>query len=417
MQSNPLSETAPASTSMPQPSATRSTALSTSLLHVDAHLNLSADVAPPLHVSSTFQYSSDPSKLIPAKDAPLTFDPSTDHIYSRETAPNGTRLEALVTSLIGAPSLAYSSGLAALFGAYTLLNPRKVAITDGYHGAHGILEIFKRLTHLEVIPLSRADELNRGDVIHLETPLNPYGEARNIAEYASSAEKTGAVLLVDSTLAPPPLQDPFAQGAHLVMHSGTKYIGGHSDLLLGVLATRSKDWFKQLALDRMHTGNVPGSMECWLAARSLRTMDVRMTRQSESASALVEWLHGAKNGEGPGKDVVGKIVAEVRHACLQEEAKDQNGWLKQQMKGWGPLFAFNLKKEELAKRLPSKLKLFMHATSLGGVESLIEWRAMSDEKADPTMLRVSVGLEQWEDLRDDLLKGFEALVEEESLRT
>ncbi|KAI4252527.1 MAG: hypothetical protein LQ352_004245 [Teloschistes flavicans] len=415
MQSNPLAETAPASTSIPQPSSTLAASLSTSLLHADSHLNLSADVAPPLHLSSTFQYSSDPSKLIPAKDASLTFEPSTDHIYSRLTAPNGTRLEALLTSLIGAPSLAYGSGLAALFGAYALLNPRKVAITDGYHGAHAILDIFKRLTHLEQIPLSRADELGHGDVIHLETPLNPYGEARNIADYALSAEKTGAVLLIDSTLAPPPLQDPFAQGAHIVMHSGTKYIGGHSDLLLGVLATQNKDWFKQLALDRMHTGSVAGSMECWLAARSLRTMEVRVTRQSESAGALVEWLEEAKNGNGPNEDVVGKVVAQVRHASLQEAAKAEDGWLRQQMKGWGALFALNLKKGEMAKRLPSKLKLFMHATSLGGVESLIEWRAMSDEKADPTMLRVSVGLEGWEDLRDDLLKGFEALVEEGNL--
>ncbi|KAI4109885.1 MAG: hypothetical protein L6R37_000234 [Teloschistes peruensis] len=416
MQSNPLSETAPASTSIPQPSSTPSTSLCTSLLHADSHLNhLFADVAPPLHVSSTFQYSSDPSKLIPAKDASLTFDPSTDHIYSRLTAPNGTRLEALLTSLIGAPSLAYGSGLAALFGAYTLLNPRKVAITDGYHGVHGVLDIFKRLTHLELLPLSRADELGHGDVLHVETPLNPYGEARNVAHYASIAEKTGAVLLIDATLAPPPLQDPFAQGAHIVMHSGTKYIGGHTDLLLGVLATRNKDWFKQLALDRMHTGSVAGSMECWLATRSLRTMEVRVTRQSESASALVNWLEKARSGDGPNKEVVGKVVAKVRHASLQEEAKDEDGWLRQQMKGWGALFALNLKKDEMAKRLPSTLKLFMHATSLGGVESLMEWRAMSDEKADPTMLRVSVGLERWEDLRDDLLKGFEALVEEGNL--
>ncbi|KAL8738539.1 MAG: hypothetical protein Q9181_000699 [Wetmoreana brouardii] len=415
MQSNPFPETAPAPTSIPQPSPTRSTSLSTSLLHADVHLNQSADVAPPLHVSSTFRYSSNPSELVPARDAPLTFESSADHIYSRETAPNGTRLEALLTSLLGAPSLAYSSGLAALFGAYTLLNPRKVAITDGYHGAHGVLDIFKRLTHVEVIPLSRADELGHGDVIHLETPLNPYGEARNIAAYAKSAEQTGAILLIDSTLAPPPLQDPFAQGAHLVMHSGTKYIGGHSDLLLGVLATRNKGWFKQLAMDRMHTGSVAGSMECWLAARSLRTMEIRVTRQSESASALVEWLETARGGEGPGKDVVGKVVGQVRHASLQEEAKKSDGWLRQQMKGWGPLFAFAMKQEELAKKLPSKLKLFMHATSLGGVESLIEWRAMSDETTDSTMVRVSVGLEKWEDLRDDLVKGFEALVREERL--
>ena len=364
-------------------------------------------------MSSTFQYSKNSSELIPARDAPLTFEPSTDHIYSRETAPNGTRLEALLTSLLGAPSLVYGSGLAAIFAVYTLLNPRKVAITDGYHGSHGILEIFKRLTKVEVTALSRVDELGPGDVIHLETPLNPYGEARNIAAYASSAAKTGAVLLIDSTLAPPPLQDPLGLGAHVVMHSATKYIGGHSDLLLGVLATRNKDWFKQLATDRMCTGSVPGSMECWLAARSLRTMEVRVAKQSESASALAAWLDRERSREGSGNNNVSKMVDKVRHASLQEEAKANDGWLKHQMKGWGPLFAFTMKKEEWAKKLPSKLDLFMHATSLGGVESLIEWRAMSDEKADPMMLRVSVGLENWEDLRDDLFKGFEALAAED----
>jgi cystathionine gamma-synthase len=299
--------------------------------------------------------------------------------------------------------------LAALFALYTLLNPRVVAITAGYHGAHGVLAIFARLTGLRVVRLEDAEaQLAAGDVIHLETPLNPHGTARPIAHWAGVAQRTGATLVVDATLAPPPLQDPLALGARIVMHSGTKYFGGHSDLLLGTLSTREEGWLERLAEDRTYIGAVAGNMEAWLGVRSVRTLGLRVERQSASATLLVDWMEKARGEEG----AVGKVVERVEHASLQ--AREEGGeWVREQMSGgWGPLFAITTRTEEQAKTLPSKLECFMHATSLGGVESLIEWRAMSDETCDTRLLRVSVGIESWEDLRDDLIRGFERLVEE-----
>ena len=137
-----------------------------------------------------------------------------------------------------------------------------------------------------------------------------------------------------------------------------------------------------------------------------------MVRQSESAGRLVAFLDKAVKGEDDSEDgrAVKAAVKSVEHASLQEE---DMGWLREQMpNGFGPVFALHLKSGEFAKRLPSKLDLFHHATSLGGVESLIEWRRMSDNTVADTLVRVSVGIESWEDLKRDIVEGCKALVAE-----
>jgi cystathionine gamma-synthase len=146
--------------------------------------------------------------------------------------------------------------------------------------------------------------------------------------------------------------------------------------------------------------------------RSLRTLELRVLRQSESAGRLVEFLNNAVQGKDGSEDgeAVRGAVASVEHASLQE---GDMGWLREQMpNGFGPVFALHLKSGEFAKRLPSKLDLFHHATSLGGVESLIEWRRMSDDTVADTLVRVSVGIESWEDLKRDLVEGCKALIAE-----
>lgn len=131
-------------------------------------------------------------------------------------------------------------------------------------------------------------------------------------------------------------------------------------------------------------------------------------RQSENAGRLVLWLDSAVREGGDG---VSKVVQKVEHASLQKEDME---WLSRQMpNGFGPVFSVWMKSEELARRLPSKLEFFHHATSLGGVESLIEWRKMSDQSVEGTLMRISVGIENWEDLKGDLERGFARLVEEE----
>lgn len=252
--------------------------------------------------------------------------------------------------------------------------------------------------------------------MHLETPLNPTGEAYDISSFAKKAHARGAVLTVDATFAPPPLLDPFAWGADFVMHSGTKYVGGHSDMLCGIVAidTKREGWEKSywdMYQERLFLGAVMGSMEGWLGVRSLRTLELRVLRQSQNATTIVEWLDGLINGKekGADADVVRNSVYKLQHASLQTE--DRKGWLQQQMpNGFGPVFAIWMKTEDMAKRLPSKVDLFHHATSLGGVESLIEWRRMSDDTVDPRVLRVSIGVENVEDLKADLLSAFKALL-------
>jgi cystathionine beta-lyase/cystathionine gamma-synthase len=327
--------------------------------------------------------------------------------------------------------LTYASGLSAFHAALVFLNPKRISVGEGYHGCHGVIGIHQKLTGLKKLDLNcPADELEAGDVVHVETPINPYGTAYNLKAFADKAHSRGAYLTVDATFGPPPLQDPFLWGADIVMHSGTKYVGGHSDMLCGILAVNparvKEGWFKELESERLYLGNVMGSMEGWLGIRSIRTLELRVERQSSNTAKLVAWLNAALHPEeaSPGGDtatvsledskIVQTVLEKIEHASLQkEDIKD--GWLLKQMpNGFGPVFAISMKDELLARTLPSKLELFHHATSLGGIESLIEWRTMSDATVHRRLLRVSIGIEGWEDLRNDLLRGFKAVAEEQA---
>ncbi|PYH96460.1 cystathionine gamma-synthase [Aspergillus ellipticus CBS 707.79] len=385
---------------------------STRALHADDPLNRVTDVAPPIHLSTTFRYPDDPDLLVPSVGPIDEFD-GKNYIYSREFAPNATRFESVLSSLLNGHAISYSTGLATLQAALVLLNPRRISIGEGYHGSHEVISVISRLSGLQKLPLDcPAESLDKGDVILLETPVNPLGTSFSIEEYAKKAHARGAYLIVDSTFAPPGLQDPFLWGADLVMHSGSKYFGGHSDLLCGVLATQRKDWEKQLLEDRVAFGNVIGNMEAWLGLRSLRTLEVRVQRASESSGRIIAWMQKALEmpSPAPGSDehVTQAVLQKIHHTSLQTEP-----WVRQQMpNGFGPVFSIVLQDEEYARQLPSKLALFQHATSLGGVESLIEWRAMSDSRVDRRLLRISVGLENWEDLKNDLLGAFKSILKQ-----
>lgn len=279
-----------------------------------------------------------------------------------------------------------------------------------------MIALLSRLTGLQKLDLHcPAEQLEKGDVILLETPVNPHGTSFNIEAFAEKAHARGAYLVVDSTFGPPGLQDPFAHGADIVLHSGSKYFGGHSDMLCGVLATKRDDWITRLHADRLVIGSVMGNMEGWLGVRSLRTLELRVQRQSQNATKLVAWFDDALRVENPSADgsaaaVLQASVAAITHSSLQREDMP---WLSKQMPGgFTPVFSLLMKEERLAKGFPGKLKYFDHATSLGGVESLIEWRALTDTTVDRRLMRVSIGVENWEDLRDDMLDGLKALVSE-----
>lgn len=331
-------------------------------------------------------------------------------VYARLARPTGSRLEHVLTKILHGESLVYSTGLSAIHAYLIRLSPKRVAITGGYHGTHSVIDIHHRLAGTIKVTLDELDKLEPGDVIHLETPLNPTGEARNIAAYAKIAREKGIYLVVDSTFGPPALQDPFLWGADLVIHSGTKYIGGHSDIMCGIIsvAPRHHNLFMGLWEDRCAIGNLLGGFESWLALRSLRTLDLRCRQQSKNCTALVTWL--SDQLQDPKPNVVNATVLSMTHASLQISDTD---WLERQMpNGFGPVFGLVMKTEQYARRLPSKLRVFQHATSLGGVESLIEWRKMSDDLEEGNILRVSVGVETFEDLQNDMINGFQALVEE-----
>lgn len=365
--------------------------LSTRLLNSDRKaMDRVNDVVQPINVATTFRYPDDPDEFILSKDV----DPSTlttgRPLYSRLSHPNSSKCEAILGDLLGGHAVVYNSGLSAFYAAVTHFNPKTVAIGDGYHGVHGILDILTRNYGVKQVGLDELDKLSKGDVIHIETPENPYSKVHDLAYYVKKAHEIGAYVICDSTFAPPPLQDPWEFGVDMVMHAATKYFGGHSDLLAGVLVTKDPEVKTALVNDRVFLGTNIANLESFLLIRSLRTYEMRIKRQSSNAEKIVKYLDEHR-ADYPALKI-------IHHSSLQKDA-----FVKKQMKGGhSPVFAIELQTAEQAKHLPSKLKYFQHSTSLGGVESLIEWRALSDPYARLTLLRVSCGVEDADDLIADL---------------
>ncbi|CCX31106.1 pyridoxal phosphate-dependent transferase [Pyronema domesticum] len=384
----------------PSPLANKGLSLATLAIHADEHLAPVTDIAPPLHVSTTYRYVSNPDDLVPYTP-PNATDPPLPHVYSRLSAPSTSRLESALSAVLSADTIVYPSGLAAFHALLVTVNPKRLLITDGYHGCHGTAHLMQKLTGMEIVPLDTPPKA--GDLVHIETPINPTGIATDIASYVAKARAVGATVSVDATFAPPPLQDPWKYDVDWVMHSGSKYFGGHSDMLAGTLSVRDPHKAAALRGERLYLGATMGNMEAWLGLRSIKTLELRVARAAENATKLAGWVESERLREG---SAASKVVEKVTHASLQE----QTSWLKEQMpNGGGPVWSLLLKQEIMAKTLPSKLLLWGHATSLGGVESLIEWRAMTDDTCDRRLLRLSTGIEGFEDLRKDLETAFEEL--------
>lgn len=354
------------------------------------------DVVQPINVATTYRYPDDPKDFILAKDTdPATYTTGRP-LYSRLSHPDSSKCEAILGDLIGGHAVIYNSGLSSFFAAITYYNPKTVAIGDGYHGVHGILDILTRNYGIKQVGLDELDKLSKGDVIHIETPENPYAKCHDLAYYVKKAHEIGAYVICDSTFAPPPLQDPWEFGVDMVMHAATKYFGGHSDLLAGVLVTKDPKVKAKLVDDRVFLGTNIGNLEAFLLIRSLRTYEMRIKRQSSNAEKIVAYLDKHR-AEYPALKI-------IYHSSLQKDA-----FVAKQMKGGhSPVFSIELQTSEQAKHLPSKLKYFQHSTSLGGVESLVEWRVLSDPYARPALIRISVGVENAEDLIADLDQALKA---------
>lgn len=282
-------------------------------------------------------------------------------IYSRYTQPTLTRAEKALTSVIGAPTILYPSGIAAAFAILLHVRPDTIAITEGYHGCHAAIEVYRNVRGPDAVKIIKLeDEYPRSGILlsWLETPLNPTGEVRSIEAYSRKAHAVDGVVAVDSTFAPPPMSDPFKWGCDIVMHSATKYFGGHSDVLAGTVSVRGKeDWLK-LWHNRTYTGSNLGSLEPWLLLRSLRTLTVRVPKQAQTATALAQWLQSLTRA-APGTNLDGPsgVVDVVWHATLQDDARDLVGPGKQMEYG-SACFAMCLTQPEYATRLPHVLQLF-----------------------------------------------------------
>lgn len=355
------------------------------------------------------------------------------HSYKRFSQPTLSKAEEVLGGLLNGDVLVYSSGLSAAFAALIHVQPDVIAIRGGYRGCQ---ETIKRYGQLRGLNERNAVEVKVIDLddsyppistglkvlVWLETPVNPTGETRDIQSYARKVRECalGSELLVDSTLAPPPLTNPLAFGADLVLHSGTKYFCGHSDALLGILVfQRSKvGRWRQLWQDRTNLGMMPGSLEAWLLIRSLKTLQIRVVHQSDTATRLAIWLNSLTERDyrsHTDPDERKRLVHRVWHSSFQDGGKwvgfdPKTSEPRQMMGGGSPCFSFMLERAIYAKWLPYLTKVFVPATSLGGVESLIQQQATADPSSDPRIVRLSIGLEDFNDLKADLIQAFDRVV-------
>merc|ERR1712093_93460 len=415
------------------------------LIHADQLGSEDIPVGVPISVTTTFRHARPAGAVTDEEEQgklhgenaeiPDTFDPAQPdrHVYSRYTQPVLTRTEKVLSALVKAHAIAFGTGLSAVMAALLHYQPEIVAITEGYHGTHEVFKLYGKLKPgFKVISLDDdyAPFDGKNFVCWLETPVNPFGTCRDIEHFASKthALKQGK-LVIDATFGPPPLQDPFEFEADMVMHSGTKYFAGHSDALVGVLATKDPEELKKLWEIRTFTGMVPGSLESWLLLRSLRTANLRVMRQSTTATALAVWLNQvATNASDAGSSYdgcPGGVLKSVTHAVLQGTDGAGGGRFnplggsavgadatarRPQMTSGPACFSIVLTKKNYAAHLPHEMKLMVPATSLGGVESLIEQRLVSDANADPCLVRISIGLEDLEDLKQDFRNAFATLL-------
>lgn len=312
--------------------------------------------------------------------------------YGRVGNPTWTALEEVIGGLEGGQALVFASGLAAIDAVLTLvpLGGRVVAPAHAYNGTTGQLQEYAERGHLEVRPVDISDteaviaaldglEADR-DLLYIESPTNPMMEVADIPALVAAARERGVLTAVDNTFATPLLQTPLADGVDVVVHSATKYLSGHSDVLMGAVVTadteRGRALHERLLTRRTMHGAIPGPMEVWIVLRGIRTLSVRLERAAANAAELVRRLtdHPA--------------VTRVRYP------------------GFGAMVSIEVRGGAAeADRVCSAVRLWTHSTSLGGVESQLERRRaqpMEVETVPEELIRLSVGIEDVEDLWRDL---------------
>jgi cystathionine gamma-synthase len=355
-----------------------------------------AALAPPIHLSTTFEHAPDGAML-------------HGFMYVRDGNPTQSRLEQSLAAIdSAAAALAFASGMAASSALLQSLPPGSHVLipVDGYYAVRvlardylprwGIEHDLVAMNDLDAVRAAMRDTTR---VVWAESPSNPLMTICDLGALAAIANERGAMLVVDSTFATPALQRPIELGADAVVHSMTKYLGGHSDVQGGSVAFRERGaLFEAVEHTRKIVGGVASPFNSWLVLRGIRTLAPRMRMHSANARAVAEFL--AQHPE----------VEVVHYPALPSHPGHEIA--KRQMSDFGGMLSFRLKSgRDAAIALTGKLNVFKCATSLGGVESLIEHRASSEGPGSTTpqnLLRVSVGLEHPDDLIGDLRQALES---------
>lgn len=349
-------------------------------------------VMPPIHLSSTFIRGNE-----------------GEYVYSRIDSPNRSALEECLTQLEGGTAaIAFASGMAAVAGVFQALSQgdHVILADDTYFGVRelvmtqlsrwGLEYDLVDMTDLEAV---KATIRPNTKLVWIETPSNPMLKITDIAAIAEITHEAGARLGVDGTWATPMLQPALELGADVVVHSTTKYLGGHSDLTGGVIIVGKEDeFYEKMRFNQGIGGGVPSGFDSWLLLRGIRTLPYRMRGHCANAMKLAQFLedHPAVHTvHYPG------LESHLGHEIAKRQMKDFGGMLSIQVNGGG----------EMADKVAGSTQIFARATSLGGVESLIEHRAPVEGETTITpmdLLRVSVGLEHIDDLIEDFAQALKA---------
>ena len=324
--------------------------------------------------------------------------------YGRYGNEAWSALEEAISVLEGGKTLIFSSGMAAISSVFSLLPQGAiiVAAENGYQGTTTMLKKMHEAKKLEVrfVNLPNTDEVLKAlpgaQMLYLESPTNPAIEVVDLPVVIAAGKKAGSIVVVDSTLATPMVQNPLALGADIALHSVTKYLSGHSDVLLGCVVTNDESIFERVEQARRYGGAIPGPFEAWIALRGLRTFALRMQRSQENAMELAKRLE---------KD---PRVLKVRYPGLASDPYHERA--KSFMKGFGAMISFEVK-ADIAQidKMCNSSTLITNATSLGGVESIWERRrrwATESHTIPENLIRFSVGIENVDNLWSDIQSCF-----------
>lgn len=352
-------------------------------------------VSVPIYQSATFAH--------PGVGKTTGFD------YSRVQNPTREHLEKTIARLEnGCDALAFSSGMAAIGALLELFSPGDhIIASDDLYG--GSLRYFNHISHKNGVTF---DLVNTSDIcaikaclkpetkaIFVETPTNPMMQVSDIAEISCLTRENNLLLIVDNTFLTPYFQRPLDLGADIIVHSGTKYLGGHNDTLAGFLVVRSGELSERLRFIYKTIGSCLAPFDSWLIIRGIKTLAVRMEKQQENASILAQWLTAHKKVKAV--HYVG-LPTHPHHAVSLKQAS-----------GFGAMISFEVQDAETAREVLERVSLIQYAESLGGVESLITYPILQTHADVPEeqrlqrgindrFLRLSVGLESADDLIDDL---------------